>query len=671
MGRKRKLSQAEQDNLKECLADTGASCSDLTVLKIWNKASELRPGAAHGSANDARHFTAELNENSLRCFKTHELPTLTGCAVRFCLGNLPELLQEAARTSREWSSVLERALASDGGRVTCILYHDEVTCGNILAPRKSGKVCLLYASLTEMHASLGNENAWLCVGLVQHQDLDRVSGGMSRVMALVSRELHCEKHLSGFYLSLPSGQKWCSLRAKTYFVSDGDAQRATWSVKGSSGLKPCLFCCNVLSKSCLQDVQEPFCTITAADPQLFLPFRDQEYCEAADELQRAASKTNRQKLEKVLGITYAEGGLLVDKVARLHMPPSSSCVDVLHVYFSNGVASWEIGKMMKILEEEGISLETLRDSASSSDWRKPASTKNASAYLRNVLLHPKMLDESGFRGQGRDAWRLVFLLHYYVLQLLEDRQQLARESFSLLRAICSELRFFKYRFTPITEARSLDRLVSLQTEHQAAYVKSYGADAIKPKHHHRFHIAESTLKLNWLPNCEVHESKHRHLKGCLLDNQKARINKGWELQQASLGRLFRQTVLDADKFGLNHWGAPPAAAAAAKKASWDLRQRLQDDTLCIVKELRLVRVSVKAGDVLLFDTVGGVVTQCLDGKLAGPWFLAKRLKNKISRDFGSLWTATDEDALLQPSVNHNLLLPAFWQFLGDKVLCLH
>lgn len=43
------------------------------------------------------------------------------------------------------------------------------------------------------------------------------------------------------------------------------------------------------------------------------------------------------------------------------------------------------------------------------------------------------------------------------------------------------------------------------------------------------------------------------------------------------GRLFRQTVLDADKFGLNHWGAAPAADA--KKASWDLRQRLQDDTL--------------------------------------------------------------------------------------------
>lgn len=84
-----------------------------------------------------------------------------------------------------------------------------------------------------------------------------------------------------------------------------------------------------------------------------------------------------------------------------------------------------------------------------------------------------------------------------------------------------------------------------------------------------------------------------------------------------------------------------------------------------------LRVSVKAGDVLLFDTVGGVVTQCLDGKLAGPWFLAKRLKNKISQDFGSLSTATDEDAVLQPSVNHNLLLPAFWQFVGDKVLCLH
>ena len=635
MGRKRKLSQPEQDNLKECLADSGGRCSDQTVLKVWNKASELRAGAELATANDGRQLTAELNDPCLRCFKTHELPTLTGDTVRFCLANLGELLQEATRTSQEWSLVLERAVASDSGRVTCILYHDEVTCGNILAPRKSGKVCLLYASLMEMHASLGSENAWLCIGLVQHQDLDRVSGGMSRLMALVSRELH--KH-SGFHLSLPSGQKWCSLRAKTYFLSDAEAQRATWSVKGSSGLKPCLFCCNVLSKSCLQ---------------------------------HAASKTKRQQLEKVLGTTYAEGGLLVDPVARVHMPPSSSCVDVLHVYFSNGVASWEIGNMIKILEEEGISLQTLRESACSSDWRKPATTKNASAYLRNVLLHQKMIDEAGFKGQGRDAWCLVFLLHYYVLQLLEDRQQLARESFSLLRALCSELRCLKYRFRPINEAAILDRLISLQTKHQAAYVKSYGAEAIKPKHHHRFHIAESTLKLHWLPNCEVHESKHRHVKGGLLENQRARINKGWELQQALLGRLFRQTVLDANKFGLNHWGAPPAAVKVAKKASWEMRQRLQDDTLCVVKELRLVRLSVKAGDVLLFDTVGGVATQCLDGKLAGPWFLAKRLKNKISQDFGSLWTATDEDALLQPSVNHGLLLPAFWQFVGDKVLCLH
>ena len=451
MGRKRKLSQAEAANLQACLRENGSTCSDALVLKIWNKSSELRETGASAKKHDVQTLRQDICEPFLRCYQAHDLPAVKGEPVRFYLAKLGELLEYTVSKSTEWNRLLDEALKGDGGQVTCLLYHDEMTAGNILAPRKNQKACMLYASFVELHSSLHKENAWLCLGVLQHDEVERVAGGMSRLMALVSCELHSQQHLSGFPLTLASGRKVCKLRARSYFLSDADAQRSTWSVKGSSGLKPCLHCCNVISKGCLQHVRDPFCTITESQPCKFLKFADADYFEAAQKIQETHIKSRREDLEKTLGITHAAGGLLLDRTARLHLPPSSSCVDVLHVYFANGVASWEAAQMMEIIHEEGISVETLRDSASSSNWLVPGSrNKVAACYIRR-LLDPRMFQDKTFKGQGRETWNLVLLLQYYVAELLENKRKDATDSFSLLHSICSELRRLKYRMMQIDD----------------------------------------------------------------------------------------------------------------------------------------------------------------------------------------------------------------------------
>ena len=43
-------------------------------------------------------------------------------------------------------------------------------------------------------------------------------------------------------------------------------------------------------------------------------------------------------------------------------------------------------------------------------------------------------------------------------------------------------------------------------------------------------MPESALKLGWLPSTEAHESKHRVVKGGMLDHQKARLSNSLLLQ---------------------------------------------------------------------------------------------------------------------------------------------
>ncbi|CAJ1343269.1 unnamed protein product, partial [Effrenium voratum] len=210
-GRKRRLSHEEEENFGRCLSLPG--CSDNTARAIWNIAGELREDGAAASRSSAFTTRTDLTADALACYERHELAGESGKPVPILIGVLAKLLRYAARGSPPWATVLDRVFKRDKGRrLSCVLYHDELICGNVLAVRKVKKICMIYLSFRELYASLSKEDAWLTVAAVQASVIDRIAGGMTRLMTAVVKSVHAKSHESGFVLELPSGPTWVRIR---------------------------------------------------------------------------------------------------------------------------------------------------------------------------------------------------------------------------------------------------------------------------------------------------------------------------------------------------------------------------------------------------------------------------------------------------------------------------
>ena len=87
LGRKRKLSKEEEDNLKECLAVPNVAES--RILKIWNIAGHLRKNACEVKQSQMQSLSAERLRDARACYRKWPVPERMkwfGCLAfqRFC-----------------------------------------------------------------------------------------------------------------------------------------------------------------------------------------------------------------------------------------------------------------------------------------------------------------------------------------------------------------------------------------------------------------------------------------------------------------------------------------------------------------------------------------------------------------------------------------------------------
>ena len=659
-GRKRKLEQASEENLALCL-QAAPHVADASVTTIWSMAR----GESVGSA----HVQQRRLEDAKKCFQSHSLKATQGPDVKVWVADLPQLLRHTVTRCPSWAEALEAALnATSDETLTAVLYHDELVCGNILAPRQSKKICLLYLSFREMRIHLHKEAAWLTIACLQRMAIKDVEGGMSLIMATICKEVHKQTHLDGFPLPLPSGPRKFALRARSLFLSDHDAQRATWGVKGSAGIKPCMHCCNILNNG--SEIFEPFRPLSESDCSKFIPFKDEEYFQCADELGRIRRVGERAERQTVLGFNHIPGGMLLEPHCRAHLPPSASCADAFHCYYSNGVASWECGLLQHELQKRGITLQALKKAACQDTWHQPG-RDNGAATIR-ALLHDNLFDGKTFRGSAKECAKVIFLLQYYAQALLRGHAdcQPALRSFTLLREVASEMRRLQHLWTGIRQASDVSRFRALQTSHQEAFAAAYTAEAMKPKHHHRMHLPDACLKLGILPSTEVHESKHRQVKssGCM-DRQKKATNQSENMQRGLLPRLLDSNLRLANEYGLGAW---EPMRGPTQPAAPQLRRALEDGSLRSCKKgLCLLQSQIHVGDVAFWGDAGGIVTECLSGKAAGLAVLADELRKLSDMPYGSIWQRTGGTAINKLTLQSSLLLPSWWRFQGDKIVCLH
>ena len=543
---KRKLSHEDVGKLHKAMRVRGAS--ERAVHQIWNICNDEDKNIGRGSFERAVEVEPSTWKNA---FEHVEFPRVDGSKISLPIVRLdkclPQMCAEADSFHRAFSKALEQ-----GGKLTPVLYCDEATAGNVLSVAKSRKCNLYYLSWLEMWHYLKSSQVWLPVAAVQSETLQGLVGGASALMVAILQLLLTDHNADGFPLG--NGLTFRQLR-KAYFLGDHEAVRAIYSFKGSAGIRPCVFCQNVVKMGCdVVSYDDWFKEISAETG--FVTISDQEIFALCDKMLLPCTKKSLELQEKCAGVSYIPGSLLWSS-ERAKMPPSHILYDYMHTYLCNGVASWEVTLLLEeVYSRSNVTLQLLQEAVAASKRTGLKASGKTPTYLVS-LFHQRMFGEGCYKGQAHQTAAIVPLVRYYLETLfLIPLPDCYVKSFRTLSDIVKFVREMQHGLCSVDE-RAMAHLALLQEQHHKLFGQCY-PDAYRPKHHHRFHLSDQWKRTGVVLSCEGLEAKHSIYKSGIGEHQRnlAGSNPA-RFSPAVLARLLQRTHEQLRQNGLRFWELLP------------------------------------------------------------------------------------------------------------------
>ncbi|CAK9089101.1 Uncharacterized protein SCF082_LOCUS42049, partial [Durusdinium trenchii] len=403
---KRRLTGEDQERLHKAIRVPGAS--ERAVLEIWNIVKDDEAPMRRGGFMPQVHLQLERWK---RCLVPTTFSLLDGSTVDIPILNLQEALKAFCTDpdTAAFANALKKGL-SQTGMVTPIIFADECTAGNVLAANKSRKAMIYNLSWLELWHLLKNQHAWLPVALVQSTCLNKLRGGASAIMLAILRQNVSAANVEGFPLN---DGIFFRQNQEAWFLGDHDAVRAVFSLKGSAGLRPCVFCRNVVkAASGVVEIDEDFKEISAANG--FDLASDSDIFRLCDSLLQPMSKKDREMKERCCGVTCSPDTLLFDPSERLKMPPSRIMYDFMHTYLHNGCASREIHLFLtNIFSLTEVTREILQGAVVAAAWKATRSSGRNARYLERLFADFMFGDET-YKGQANETDAALPLVRFYM-----------------------------------------------------------------------------------------------------------------------------------------------------------------------------------------------------------------------------------------------------------------
>lgn len=536
--------------------------------------------------------------------------------------DLRALLQQVCENNAQFGRRLQQlAPASMVRPLKFVIYIDEAQAGNILAPSMAKKLLLAYGAIAEV-GGLQYESMWLDLMAFSHSAIDLVQGGWSRLMKEFVIELH-QQLAKPFALQCPSQDAFLISFQISAITGDFDALRCCYDWRGAASIKLCLCCKNLVSKaSNLRSYNPTFVDQTTVGLDFCDAWTDNEINDLWDKVKtepHPCSKAERERNEKAAGFNiYNLDALLANAESRRILPLSKIFFDCMHLYYSNGICSWEIVHFSNAMAEHGLTLDILSDAVVASAWTSDT-TKKSKAWYRSLLASKRFSSDS-YKGSASDLKSLLPIFAFHVEEILAPRNVMRAELDSLksLQKICVCL--YGLQRAPQLNLNDLNRLQALQKEHHAQFAAAYGADAIKPKHHWRFHVPVMLERHGFYCDCFAMEAKHRTYKYCIQNKFDRDLKDTSVYCERILQRLW---IYSIDLMGKRSW---PNDLEGPLKPSCLVQGATQG------KALQLNRTRVQVGDFLIAST-SGLVEECIRDP-TGTLCLAMRTYVKAPRPRG-------------------------------------
>lgn len=552
------------------------------------------------------------------------VPLADGGEFTWCLCNPAGLLQRSVQVSPALRRLFAAPLSTPGKPWSIIIAHDEVTPGAVLRPDNKRKFNAFYFSFAEFgHAAVRAEQVWFPVAVLRSCIVDKVVGGLSCCLRLLLKEF--ARHFSqGVVFELDGGPTYLFARVSVH-LGDEAALSHGLSVKGASGIKPCLLCANVVKKgSDLAGRRANLIEIDVVDERRFIAHTDESVWHLYDELVRLQGRVGVGEMatrQRAAGITLSPHSVLGDVPLRDHFRPVSSlCFDWQHTYLSNGIASLELFVFLKSCKASGLTdIYPLLERYCKSNWQWPAGQAQKGKAIHQVF-------NSSREKASREHWKsgASELLTVYPLVrefartvVLATRPGLAPEVRSLMLCfrVLDLLRHLK-------GAHDNEHLVSISAaiqEHLEQHKLVYGTEDMIPKHHYAIHIGQQIRRHGVLFDCFVVERSHL-LPKCM--SQAIRFTG--EFERSVIARVLLARLRDLETF--DERGGLISADA---KPSPELSQAMGIDDIVVCSAGSHGGLQIKRGDVVLVSRSCILVE--LFGVADGRFFLVGHLCNMVRR----------------------------------------
>ena len=362
--------------------------------------------------------------------------------------------------------------------------------------------------------------------------------------------MFCDDHdlqVAGISLTLFDGSQvriWIRLACK---ASDEAALKQFWQCIGAGGLKPCMLCVNCVEHNgklhkdknaeagpdpvCDFDSTGALTSHTHPDMDAFVPQTKASIMQVLEHLSTnkpVVTKTRLEELEKLHGWKDPyRGNILFDAMLHEMMDPTEqTCFDWAHCYGAHGIFNRQVNALMDVLNESGISAVTIDGYMNQFIWPrrlegKSATGKGAFAPKRAKSSH----EAKSFNASISECLSVYPVLANFLFRVCVPVLQQAGDERSLHAcaayfAVCEVLDLLTHAGDARVTPEILTHAIQVHTK---LLVDVHGPSVAPPKVHFALHMGGFLRKFGVLPNCVVHERKHKVVKRYLQDRVKRKV----------------------------------------------------------------------------------------------------------------------------------------------------
>ena len=403
-----------------------------------------------------------------------------------------------------------------------ILYQDGVDPSDGLANCHSRKSCVFYWTFSEFGMrALAHEEVWGTVCVTRMHEANELSGRMSELTSKVLDQFFGDTYnirISGVSVVIKGSQQQqrAHITAKIgVLLADEPALKEMTDCKGHAGHKCCLLCMNAT----LVNTQRPLHTVSdyavpisstkltdfklhTNDTIRHVMLRLKDYSDRV----KAGTMTNDEFTSRsaVLGWNWSDHNIVLNTRYAIDLA-SVVMYDWGHTYVCEGVADVEFGKCMKVLAKRRSASTYPEFGTYLDSFTLPKSSPSPSHLFRADAIRNN-LRKSSFTASASEFLTLVPIIARYFQAVAAMRDDGCRDVVDSMIAVL----WVVVLLQAIKACNvSPDLLAAAISAHYDLFIRAYGAEDARPKHHYALHLPEMLRFFGFLLSTFTHERKHR------------------------------------------------------------------------------------------------------------------------------------------------------------------